>query len=164
MDVGAIWSSFLGSPSTQLALQLIGAYLVGLYAVTIFWTIRDAQQRVASAVIPYALGSLALLPYLGVLLYVIVRPRETLAEKYERELAQRSLLAEAERRQTCPTCSVRVEETWLLCPACRTPLHGVCASCGRIVRLRWDICPHCGKDFAVPDLALLAATKRSTAS
>lgn len=164
MDVGAIWSSFLGSPSTQLALRVIGVYLLGLYAVTVFWTMRDARQRVANPVTPYILGSLALIPFLGVLLYVIVRPRENRAEAYERELARRALLADAERRQTCPTCALRVEETWLLCPACRTRLHRVCAGCRAVVRLQWDLCPYCGEDSAAPAVAVLAVTQARSAS
>lgn len=146
-DVGAIWSSFLANPVTQLLLRGIGLYLAALYLASIYWTVRDAQQRIENPLLPYFWGLVAMVPFLGVFLYLIVRPGESLAEAYERQLAQESLLAEAEQRQVCPTCNERVEDDWLLCPTCRTRLRRVCPSCGKLIKPEWNICPYCAKDF-----------------
>src|SRR6267378_3763233 len=61
---------------------------------------------------------LAGLYILAIFLYLIVRPKETLGEAYERQLAEESLLAEAEQRVVCPTCKERVQEEFNLCPTC----------------------------------------------
>jgi RNA polymerase subunit RPABC4/transcription elongation factor Spt4 len=97
---------------------------------------------------PYLAGLMVVvLNLLGVFLYLIVRPRETLAEAYERQLAEESLLAEAEQRVVCPTCHERVQEDYVLCPTCRTKLKRVCPACSKLIRPEWSICPYCAKDF-----------------
>jgi hypothetical protein len=76
-----------------------------------------------------------------------VRPRETLAEVYERSLAEESLLAEVEKNELCPVCRDRVDAEWLVCPNCRTRLHRVCPSCNRLAEPTWPLCAFCGTDF-----------------
>ena len=83
----------------------------------------------------------------AVVLYLIVRPRETLAEVYERSLAEESLLAEVEKNELCPVCRDRVDAEWLVCPNCRTRLHRVCPSCNRLAEPTWPLCAFCGTDF-----------------
>jgi predicted amidophosphoribosyltransferase len=80
-------------------------------------------------------------------LYLIVRPRETLAEVYERSLAEESLLAEVEKNELCPVCRDRVDADWLVCPNCRTRLHRVCPSCNRLAEPTWPLCAYCGREF-----------------
>ncbi len=147
MDLGALWQTFVANPVTQLLVRAIGAFVLVLYLATIYWTIRDAQRRMENPVVPYLAGLLAALPFLGVFIYLIVRPTDTLSEAYERQLAEESLLSEAETRVVCPTCHERVQEDWLLCPACRTRLKRVCPSCSKLIRPEWNICPYCAKDF-----------------
>ena len=147
-DFGGIWSAFANSAIVQLSLRFIGLYIFALYIAMVFWTIRDAQNRTENRVLPYLAGLLVvILNILGLFLYLIVRPRETLGESYERALAEESLLAEAEQRVVCPTCRERVGEDFILCPTCRTRLKRVCPSCAKLIRPEWNICPFCAKDF-----------------
>ena len=81
------------------------------------------------------------------ILYLIVRPRETLAEVYERSLAEESLLAEVEKNELCPVCRDRVDADWLVCPNCRTRLHRVCPSCNRLADPTWPLCAYCGREL-----------------
>src|SRR6266852_3748413 len=101
---------------------------------------------------------------LGLFLYLIVRPRETLGEAYEGQLAEESLLAEAEQRLVCPTCRERVQEDYILCPTCRTRLKRVCPSCGKLIRPEWNICPFCAKDFDERDWTVHAGGKQAAAA
>jgi len=147
-DLGAAWSSFVNSAVVQFGLRFIGLYIFALYIAMVFWTIRDAQNRTENRILPYLAGMLVVvLNILGLFLYLIVRPRETLGESYERQLAEESLLAEAEQRVVCPTCRERVGEDYILCPTCRTRLKRVCPSCAKLIRPEWNICPYCAKDF-----------------
>ncbi len=159
MDLGAIWTTFANSPVTQLTIRLVGLYVLALYLASIFWTVRDAQHRMENPIFPYVWGLIALLPFLGVFLYLVVRPRETLAEAYERQLAEESLLAEAESRTVCATCHERVQDDWLLCPSCRTRLKRICPSCGKHIKPEWNICPFCTKDFDERDWTVHAGGK-----
>ena len=57
------------------------------------------------------LGSLllvALLTIPGLIIYLLIRPRETLSEAYERSLEEEALLQEIEEKPTCPGCGQRV--------------------------------------------------------
>ena len=147
-DIGAIWSGFVNSAVVQLGVRFIGLYLFALYIAQIFWTFRDAQNRTENRLLPVLAALLVtVVPILGLFIYLIIRSRETIAEAYERQLAEESLLAEAEQRIVCPTCHERVQEDFILCPTCRTRLKRVCPSCAKLIRPEWNICPYCAKDF-----------------
>ncbi len=163
-DLGAIWTQITANPIVQLSVRAVVLYLFFLYLASVFWTVRDAQHRTEIPIMPYLAGILALLPLFGLFLYLIVRPRETLAESYERQLAEESLLAEAEQRVVCPTCHERVQEDWVLCPTCRTKLKRVCPSCGKLIRPEWSICPFCAKDFDERDWTVHAGGKAAASA
>jgi RNA polymerase subunit RPABC4/transcription elongation factor Spt4 len=116
------------------------------------------QLRSENPVLPYLAAALIVLftPVLflfGVVVYKIVRPQEKIGEVYERNLAEEALLAEVEAIKTCPGCRRRINDEWIICPACRTRLNRVCANCGRLVGLDWSLCAWCGKDFERRDIA-----------
>jgi RNA polymerase subunit RPABC4/transcription elongation factor Spt4 len=83
-------------------------------------------------------------PLPGLILYFILRPRETLAEIYERSLEEEALLQGIEERLACPGCNRRIEEGFMICPTCHTRLKKACPSCEQLLHLRWNICPYCG--------------------
>lgn len=150
--IGEAWNSFLSNPLVGLAFQLVVIYVVMLWLGTAYWAFRDMQARTENPILPYFSAALIifftpLLFVFAVVLYLIVRPRETLAEIYERSLAEESLLAEVEKNQLCPVCRDRVQPDWLVCPNCRTRLHRVCPSCNRLAQPEWPLCAFCGHEF-----------------
>ncbi len=86
----------------------------------------------------------AVIPVAGILVYLMLRPRETLADQYVRALEEESLLSSIENQEFCPTCGRRVEGDMQFCPSCHSKLRNACGKCGRAVHLSWDICPYCG--------------------
>jgi RNA polymerase subunit RPABC4/transcription elongation factor Spt4 len=92
----------------------------------------------------------ALLPGVGLIIYLILRPPETLAEVYERALEEEALLQEIEERPACPGCSRSVDPNWLICPHCHTRLRKACPDCNALMDLQWQICPFCGNDQIDP--------------
>ena len=150
--IGDFWNGFLSNPIVQLASQLIVIYVVLLWLGTAYWAFRDMQARTENPILPYFAAALIifftpLLFLFAVVLYLIIRPRETLAEVYERSLAEESLLAEVEKNELCPVCRDRVDADWLVCPNCRTRLHRVCPSCNRLAEPTWPLCAYCGREF-----------------
>ena len=84
-DLGGIWTTFVNNPLVQLAFRGVGLYILALYLAMVFWTVRDAQQRTENPILPYLAGLLVVVTnVLGLFLYLIVRPKETLGEAYER--------------------------------------------------------------------------------
>ena len=118
-------------------------FLVTSLAVVI-WTARDIRARtrdnflfILSTVLVVVLN----LP--GLLIYLFLRPRETLSEAYERSLEEEALLQEIEGKPTCPGCGQRVKEQWQACPQCHTRLKKPCIACGEMLHLSWNMCPVC---------------------
>ncbi len=129
----------------------LGGLLAALWLSLVIWTFRDmrARSRDAFAQILAALV-VALLPIAGILIYLILRPPETLAQAYERALEEEALLQEIEDRPVCPGCSRTAESTWLLCPHCHTRLKKACPDCQSLMDLQWTLCPFCGNQHVDP--------------
>ncbi len=123
-----------------------GAFIVALWVSLVIWAFRDmrARTRDAFAQLLAALMVFVLGPF-GIILYFMLRPRETLAEKYERSLEEEALLQDIEERQICPGCKQPIEPDYVLCPICHTRLRHPCAHCGRLIHPRWNVCPYCAQ-------------------
>jgi RNA polymerase subunit RPABC4/transcription elongation factor Spt4 len=80
----------------------------------------------------------------GLLIYFLLRPQETLAQRYERDLAEEALLHDLDERHACPNCQHQVETDFVVCPYCHHQLRLRCVGCGRLLRPNWDVCPYCG--------------------
>lgn len=129
----------------EVAALCFGAFMAAFSISLVVWTFRDIRSRTHDLFFQL-LSVLLVLVFnvLGLFLYLILRPKETLAERYERALAEEALLQDIEERLACPACGVRVEPDYLLCPACHTQLKQHCEACGRLNELTWNICPYCG--------------------
>lgn len=123
------------------------AYLVLLWAASVLWTYRDIRSRSNDVVVQVLAVSLALLlPFAGLVLHMILRPRQTLSEQYERTLEEQYLRRDLEEPYVCPNCQRGVEPDFVLCPHCHTSLRRRCDSCHRVIDLTWAVCPYCGED------------------
>ena len=131
------------------------AYGVILWLGIIVWAYRDIRERTrdgASQTIAALLVVLFNLP--GLFLYLLLRPRETLTEAYERRLQNEALTHDlAEQRRSCPTCQLPVNSEFLVCPHCRAKLQEPCASCSRGLEPGWIACPYCGAQPGQSSLA-----------
>lgn len=121
-----------------------GMILAAFWLAMIIWTYRDmrARSRDSLAQILVAL-MVAVLTFPGLLIYLFLRPRETLSEAYERSLEEEALLQGIEEKPICPGCKQRVRDEWQACPNCHTRLKKPCPRCGRMLELSWDLCPYC---------------------
>lgn len=134
--------------SVIVALQIIlafgGAFFLALWVSLIIWTFRDVRAR-SRDVFAILLATLMVVVFgpLGLLLYFLLRPRDTLAELYERSLEEEALLQDLEERAVCPGCRRKIEAGWQVCPDCHTILRKKCLQCGQLLHLRWNICPYC---------------------
>ena len=135
--------------SWQATLQFVGAivaiYLAAIWVALVFWTYRDIRQRSRDPILQTVAVLLVLIFFLpGHWVYLIVRPRYTLTELYERSLEEEALLQELEDQKACPTCKRRVSDEFLLCPSCRTQLKEPCRQCSKPLSYAWVTCPYCG--------------------
>jgi RNA polymerase subunit RPABC4/transcription elongation factor Spt4 len=141
--------------TVSLALEAMalasGAVLAAFWIGLVVWTVQDIRLR-SRDVFAWILSGLLVLLFnlLGLALYLLMRPKETLAEQYERALEEEVLLQGLESRATCPHCQKPVEADFLLCPWCHTELKKRCPGCQRALELEWSVCPYCGHPQPAP--------------
>jgi len=147
MDFESILSTI--QPFVIMFAALFAAFLTATWISVVIWTFRDIRAR-SRDIFAQILATLMvfiffpLFPLPGWVLYLILRPRETLTETYERSLEEEALLQGIEERMACPGCNRRIEEEFMICPTCHTRLKKACPACGRLLHLRWNLCPYCG--------------------
>src|SRR5438309_5243214 len=124
-------------------------FIVIFWLSLIIWTFRDIRSRTQDF-LSQVLATLLVAVFFigGLFIYMILRPRQTLAEIYERQLEEESLLAEMTERQTCNNCHARVETDFQICPSCGQKLKRPCPKCERLLELRWSFCPYCATNLA----------------
>ncbi len=123
---------------------------IALWISLIIWAYRDMRLR-SRDLFAQVLTILVvtLLPIIGILIYLILRPSETLAEAFERSLLEETLLQEIEKKASCPGCSRHVENDWQICPYCHVRLKRACINCSQMVEMQWAICPYCAVEQPV---------------
>jgi RNA polymerase subunit RPABC4/transcription elongation factor Spt4 len=122
-----------------------------LWFTLVVWAFRDIESRSRSVVTQVFSTLLVVLFFIpGVLLYLILRPKETLDAAFQRSLEEEYLLQDLEELPLCPKCQHYVEDDFRLCPNCQTSLREACPACARLVDLRWAVCPYCGTDQRRP--------------
>jgi len=142
------------------AVAFISAFTVAFWVSLVIWTFRDMRLR-SRDIFAQLLASLVVLIFgpLGMLIYLILRPQETLSEAYARTLEEEALLQDiTEEQPVCPECKHRIEPDFIICPACHTELRKACPHCGRLMLMRWEICPYCGELYPLPPQPELAET------
>jgi len=147
-------NSIIESPYWMVALYVFGFCVVVLWLSLVFWTFKDARKRIDDLIIVgvSVLTSL-ILPFMGTVVYAILRPAEYLAEVRERELEMRAMEQELQILRACPSCGDVIRPDYVACPSCRRPLRATCPSCERVLEPGWKLCPYCGDDFKVKRVA-----------
>ena len=129
----------------KILVVVTAVFLTSLWLGMVLWTFNDIRARTRDIVVQIvATLMVAVLTLPGLILYFLIRPRETLAEAYERALEQEALLQAVEEPEVCPACGTKVRADYLYCPYCHTQLKKRCVACERILHLDWNICPYCG--------------------
>ncbi|MBN1630962.1 MAG: zinc ribbon domain-containing protein [Thermoleophilia bacterium] len=140
-------NKIIDSPVWKLSLYVFLFCLVVLWLALIFWTYKDARKRIDDPIIiAVAVLTSLLLPYMGTLIYAILRPPEYLAETRERELEVRAMEQELQIMRACPSCGEAIRPEYVACPSCRRPLRSTCPACERVLEPGWKLCPYCGHD------------------
>jgi RNA polymerase subunit RPABC4/transcription elongation factor Spt4 len=120
------------------------AFGLAVWFSIIVWTFMDIRSRSRDKLVwVFATLLVFLFNVFGLVVYLILRPHETLMQAYERSLEEEALLQEIEERPICPNCRHRVEHAYRICPNCLHKLKDVCLTCDKLVELDWSVCPYC---------------------
>jgi hypothetical protein len=136
---------FFHSTGFVIARNLAVVFAVVFWLALGFWVYRDARRRIEDPLLVFFATVLGLAPpYVGPLVYLLLRPSETLEDVRCRRAELQALEQQLVRsRPTCPVCSSQVEPEYLACPVCTTVLRDPCATCNAPLEPLWQICPYC---------------------
>jgi hypothetical protein len=144
----------------QFLLAIGIAYVIAVWFALVAWTFRDIESRSKSVFTQVFSTLLVVLFFIpGLILYLILRPKETLDQTFQRALEEEYLLQDLDDLPLCPGCERAVDPDFVLCPHCQTRLRGPCPSCARLIDLRWSVCPYCAT--AIDKGAMPAITAES---
>jgi len=129
----------------NLFVNLVVLFLVVVWIALIAWTFLDARRRIRDPVLVACATGASLFPFVGSIVYSILRPPEFLDDARERELEIRAseLRVKQLEEQSCPNCAYPIERTYLRCPNCRARVKDPCENCEKPIDPRWVVCPYC---------------------
>jgi len=71
----------------NLAVNLLLLFLAIIWFALIYWTYTDARRRIADSMLVGCATAASLFPFVGTVIYMIIRPPEFLEDAYEREVS-----------------------------------------------------------------------------
>jgi len=131
--------------SLNQAVSVLILVLIVIWAALVFWTYADARRRIDDPMLVACATAASLFPFVGTIVYMIVRPPEYLEDVRLRDLemtAAEARLANLDY-QLCPHCDYEVKADYLRCPSCMRKLKDSCFSCGKPIDPTWKLCPYC---------------------
>ncbi len=154
------------SKSLSLVIDLLILFVVVLYFSLLYWTYADARRRIADPMLIGCATAASLFPFVGTIVYMILRPPEYLEDVRERELELQA--AEARLHELdyslCPHCDYRIERDFIRCPSCLRKLKERCVSCSRPLDRAWTICPYCETEVATAKPARRSSRREHTSA
>jgi hypothetical protein len=148
------------SSGLNLVIDLLILFVVVLYFSLIYWTYADARRRILDPMLVGCATAASLFPFVGTIVYVILRPPEYLEDVRERELELQAAEARLHELDSglCPHCDYRIERDFVRCPSCLRKLKERCVGCQRPLDQAWTICPYC--ETEVPGVVAPPRRKR----
>ena len=112
----------------NLAVNLLLLFLVVVWLALVYWTFADARRRIADPLLVGCATAASLFPFVGTIVYLIVRPPEYLADVRERnlEIAAAQARLDSVEHLHCQYCGFEVEKAFLRCPSCLRRLKEPC--------------------------------------
>ena len=148
MDQLAVFG--INNDGLNTAVKVLILFLVVIWAALIFWTYADARRRIDDPMLIACATAASLFPFVGTIVYAIVRPPEFLDDVRLRELEMHA----AEVRlhgmdyHACPYCDYEVKDEFLRCPSCLRKLKESCHNCNKPLDASWKLCPYCEHEVA----------------
>jgi len=135
----------INNDALNTAVQVVLLFLFVIWGALVFWTYADARRRMDDPLLVVCATIASLFPFVGTIIYMIVRPPEFLDDVRLRELEMQA----AEGRlhaldyHLCPHCEFEVKGDFLRCPNCQRRLKESCRNCSKPLDPHWRLCPYC---------------------
>jgi double zinc ribbon protein len=147
----------------NLVVNMLLLFLVVIWLALVYWTYADARRRIGDPMLVACATAASLFPFVGTIVYMIVRPPEYLDDVRERDLETQAAEARLYELSTqfCPHCDQPVDKDFLRCPSCLRKLKDPCPNCARPLDPSWRVCPYCEAEVAAPERTARRRRRRS---
>jgi hypothetical protein len=153
----------INSRGVDTAVKVLILFLVVIWAALIFWTYADARRRIDDPMLIACATAASLFPFVGTIVYAIVRPPEFLDDVRLRELEMHAAEGRLHQLdwQLCPYCDHDIRSDYLRCPNCQRRLKEPCEHCAKPLEPDWKVCPYCEHEVVhAPSIAPPDASSR----
>ncbi len=135
----------------------LAVMIAGLWIALIYWTVSDIRKR-SRAWVALLFSCLLVLIFFvpGLLIYLSIRPRQTLDEIFISSVKEELLFKEIGSEKHCTQCDQVLQDDWKVCVTCHKQVRKDCLKCGKLIDLDWELCPYCGNENLIKfdDLAI----------
>ncbi len=145
----------IDNDALSTAVNVLLLVLVVIWFALIFWTFTDARRRIDDPLLVACATLASIFPFVGTVVYTIIRPPEYLDDVRLRELEMHAAEARLQDsdHHVCSHCGQSVRSDYLRCPNCERRLKDACRNCGKPLEPDWRLCPYC--ETEVPGAAPL---------
>ncbi len=119
--------------------------MAAFWIVVLYWVWLDSGDRTSSKPMRIAyviLTGVLLIP--GLIIYLLIRPSQTIEDIYWADLERRYLKYETSELGDCPKCGTQLYPGFTYCPNCRYKLKVKCPKCEVEMDKQYLYCPSCG--------------------
>ncbi len=128
--------------------SLFGIALGAFWIVVLYWVWLDSGDRTTNKTTRVAYVLLVLFLFVvGLIIYLLIRPSQTIEEIYWADLERRYLKYETAELGDCPKCGTQLYPGFTYCPNCRYVLKMKCSNCELEMDKQYKYCPSCGNQM-----------------
>ncbi len=134
----------IGDIDFNTVMSFLGMFFIFFWIVVLGWVWVDAGERTTNRT--FRIVSVLLVGIfniLGLIIYLIVRPRQTIQEVYWADLERRYLKYETTELGDCKKCGFQLQPGFVSCPSCSEVLKVKCSGCEVNIDKNWRYCPFC---------------------
>lgn len=135
----------VGKIDFQIVWKLLAFVFVIFWIVVLDWVWLDAGERTSkkSSRIIYLL-IVFFLNVFGWIIYLIIRPSQTIEQIYWADLERRYLKYETSELGDCSKCGTQLYPGYTFCPTCGLDIKVKCKACSVYLEKNSEYCPYCG--------------------
>src|ERR1700754_4279771 len=156
----------INNDAVNTAINVLILVLIVIWFALVCWTYADARRRIDDPMLVACATAASLFPFVGTIVYTIVRPPEYLDEVRLRDVemtAAEARLAQLDY-QLCPHCDYEIKSDYLRCPSCARRLKDRCYSCGKPVDPQWLLAPSWEAEMTTQPESATARRRRRRSS
>lgn len=137
--------SGVGKINFQVVWILLAVAFVIFWIIVLDWVWLDAGERTSNrtARIIYLL-LVVFFNIFGWIMYLILRPSQTIEQIYWADLERRYLKYETSELGDCVKCGTQLYPGYTFCPTCGLEIKVKCKSCDVYIEKNNEYCPYCG--------------------